>query len=132
MIYFKTEEEQEEFWKLDTRLRLLLYMIEEYILGLNEGVDGVLVTDALRTKHEDNALGAVGIHPTGRALDFVLVDVDKKRVTKPTLVSKILSVINNHVLYNSGPYKTLIYHDVGHGAHFHLQVNRSGETILRK
>jgi len=79
------------------------------------------ITSMLRPKADDS-----GVHETGRALDFSEFEYNSggidivKTMTKKA-IKDLLSIVNDLFPREDGK-ETLIYHDVGRGKHFHLQV----------
>ena len=130
MIFFKTIEEKNEFPKLDRRVMMLLFIVCG--LAWLEKAYHVVVTECLRTKEEDKTFGGIGIHFLGRAIDFNFCDEDMNRIQDPVYAERIMARINETIPYGSGPYQTVIHHDIGHGAHFHMQVNSLGKTEILK
>ena len=128
MIYFGSDRQKSEFNFLSFRLRAIFYMISA--IASEKFKCHVIVTDCLRSKHEDNELGGVGIHPTGRALDFNLCTETRVRLHDTQQTDALLEFVNTLIPYGSGRYKTLVYHNVK-GLHFHLQVswNKSTEIL---
>ncbi len=130
MIFFKTIEEKNEFPKLDRRVMALLFVVTG--LAWFEKEYHIIVTECLRTKKEDEKYGSVGIHQTGRAVDFNFCRENLERIQDPVYAERIMTRINETAPYGSGPYQSLIHHDIGYGAHFHLQVNPFGKTEIFK
>lgn len=131
MIAFKTEQEKTELQKLDARVRLILLAIAG-IAWLGKKYH-VIVTDCLRSKEEDEKFGGVGIHPSGRAVDFNFCDDELHRVFDGEYAARLEEIVNAHFPYDGrGKYRTLIHHDIGAGMHFHLQVNPIGKTVVTK
>ena len=128
MIFYKTFEERQEFKQLNIRVKALLHMVASMVWSKKRYC--VIVTDCLRTTEEDKALGGVGIHPTGRAIDFNFCDLNQERIFDSAFSVQLMDEINTVIPYGYGHYKTLIFHDVGAGDHFHLQVSRNRSTEI--
>lgn len=112
---------------MSNRLRAILYMIAAVVYARWNYC--LMVTDCLRSDAEDQSFGGVGIHPTGRAVDFNFCDTVGERIHHPERTEQLKELVNGLIPYGYGHYKTLIYHDVA-GLHFHLQVSRNKTTEL--
>lgn len=106
---FRSEKQKTEFDYVHPRLRELFYVCV-YILNARK-LEPVM-TSILRMPGQ--IPGESGVHATLRALDFVTS-------AAPTINADIAQKIN--ALFPRADNKpTLMWHDVGYGLHFHLQV----------
>ena len=109
MFTFRAEKQEKEFDYIHPRLRELFRVC---VSILNARRLNVTVTSILREPGQIS--GESGVHATLRAIDFVTNST-------PMINADIAAKIN--ALFPRGDGKpTLMWHDVGYGAHFHLQV----------
>jgi len=112
-----------EFARIDNRLQALLI----YTSGLVDYLysQHVVVTMLLRSQAEqDRIYGAdpayqarpwKSVHQVGRGVDIRSYTYTRSQI------DNIVAEINSSYLY-SAQHPTALYHDVGQGAHIHLQV----------
>jgi hypothetical protein len=131
LIKHKTNKQKREFPKLDQRVRVILYYIAGKIY--DKYAFYPLVTSCLRTWEEERKLKGSGIHVSGRAVDFNFVDMDDERIDDSFFRKDLLDHVNDLFDYDNGHLKTIIYHNKGFGAHYHLQVGyRINGTLIKK
>jgi hypothetical protein len=132
MIFFKTKNEYDEFPTLDNRIKMVLFVFAG--LAWMEKNFNVIVTDCLRTKQDDQALGITGPDPhiDGRAVDVNFCDDNWGRIFDDEYAARLAEIMNKTIPYGIATYPTVFYHDQGLGKHFHLQVNPHYETKILK
>lgn len=116
---FKYPEKSREFNYLAPSLQKLFGLCCHVLNHM--GYD-VIVTSMVRK--DQTIKGESGVHATGRALDFVPLkrgDVKEKEADYHTKMKLVAESINK-MLQRADGKQLLIWHDVGHGIHFHLQV----------
>ena len=106
---FKYEQKSHEFWSLKPKLRLILCDLEYFCL--NEFGKELIITELLRKPRSDN-----DVHPYGRGADIRSWIFDDKEKLD------IIEYINRKYPYGDGEHDSIIFHDVGKGEHFHIQV----------
>ena len=137
MIQYKTETIKKEFEsnQLDKRLKLLIFMI----VGLleNEHDCQAKITSVYRSDTEQKQLYGGKMPPFGnvhgqwRAVDLVAYHNGS---LIPTAVGKdIRDCLNQRIQHDKeNRYPTVVYHNIGYGWHFHVQVSFKDETKLKK
>lgn len=129
MIYYASDKLESDYLEVDSRLRIIMPFIASKILA--DRNMNVIITSAIRTAEQDRALKASGVHVAKRALDFNMWDpVARKKHYNPEYAGELCDFVNSQIIY--GSHKTMIYHDVGYGQHFHLQVNPSNTMTLKR
>jgi len=123
MIKFKYEKLEYEFYKIDNRLQGIIFFIAGYIN--NKWNQDITLTHLLRTQAEQDEIYKttegykaspwISVHQVGRGADVSTTEIIRHRI------DELVSVINN-LYYYSEKYNTALYHDIGLGAHIHLQV----------
>lgn len=106
---FKNDSLSNELDYVHPRLRELFYTC---VAILNAKGLSPVVTSILRKRGE--IPGESGVHSTLRAMDFV---TSAKAQTNADIAQKI-----NALFPRADGKPTLMWHDVGYGEHFHLQV----------
>ena len=107
MIYFKHDRQREEFLKVDPDLRNIIEVFSALLSAIYK-VRTVITSVFREDKHSP--------HYYYRAVDIRSGDM------KPTKCIELANIMNIIFKYGSGPYNTVLYHSVGTGWHFHLQV----------
>lgn len=130
MIYYKTERQRSEFKLLDIRLQFIFWSVAS--VAYERKKYHTIVTECIRTKQEDEQYGGVGIHVIRRALDFNFCkdETDEGRIIDKEFTEWICDFVNNYIPYGYGKFKTILFHTVGAGKHFHLQVSRKIKTTI--
>jgi len=118
--------------RLDFRLRTILFAVDWYCrkhFGRN-----IQLTCVFRTQAEQDAIYSgnakykrkpwQSVHQYWRGIDVgVNAFTEEQRI-------ELRDFINNHFEY-SGRHKTCVYHNVGLGFHFHLQVDWKSITKMK-
>jgi len=114
LINFKKNEEDvnpDDFFRLSPRLRIILCDLALYCW--KNFRKKIVITSMFRDS---------GIHSTGRAADI------RSRIFKNSQCRKITNYLNKKYKYGLGydgkEHDTCIWHDVGKGKHFHIQVKK--------
>jgi len=116
LINFKENILREEWIKLDPRVRKITYLMNA-IMDLLYGVN-VTVTSVYR-------LDVHSTHHYYRAADIRSRDIKEEECV---YLSALINII---FPYGKGAHETVMYHDVGEGAHFHVQVKVRSEEKKR-
>ena len=116
MINFKENILREEWIKLDSRVRKITNLMDA-IMYLLYGVT-VTVTSVYR---ED-------VHSTHHY--YRAADIRSREIKEEECVY-LSALINVIFPYGKGSHETVIYHDVGEGVHFHIQVKAKSEERKR-
>lgn len=106
---FRSDKQKDEYDYIHPRLRELFLVC---VAILNARGMNPVVTSILRKPGQ--VPGESGVHATLRALDFV---TGASPIINAELAQKI-----NSLFPRSDGKPTLMWHDVGYGLHFHLQV----------
>jgi len=107
MIYFKHDRLREEFLKVDPGLKNIIEVFSSILSAIYK-VRTVITSVYREEKHSP--------HYYFRAVDI------RSEAIKPTDCIEAANIMNVIFKYGSGPYNTVLYHSVGTGWHFHLQV----------
>jgi len=118
MIIFKEKIFADQFWKVDSRLRHILFALSGFV-SQSFGKD-IVVTSALR---DDPG----SLHAYGRAFDIRIEQVGNKHFTDEE-TEQIKEFVSAYEYDEK--HKTLFVH--GEPPHGHLQVNSGDYTKLRK
>lgn len=138
MIRFKTPLMETEFNSahLDNRVRLLLFTLAGWSWYTLDKF--IKITSVYRSDAEQIALYGGGMPPFGnvhgawRAIDFVIEDA-KGNNLEALKCERIATLFNKYIQHDTkNKYPTLLFHSVGHGWHFHLQVSYNNVTKLNK
>jgi len=131
MILFKHEHLKDEFDQLDPRLKTILY----YICGFasNEFYKDITITGLLRSQAQQDAIYALNLNyqksPWLSVHQFMRgADVSTRNLSEDEVL--ILTEMLNFMFHYSPGKKTALYHDVGLGAHLHLQVPGKSVSIF--
>lgn len=128
-IAFKVPELEEQFFRADVRLQPIVRAAAEYLSerGKTLTITCVFRDAATQAKYRAEAarlgrrMPVTSPHEDGRAVDIRTRDLDA--ATIKSLVTKL----NREFPYApfgsaTAKYPTALYHDVGQGAHIHIQV----------
>lgn len=120
MIKYKTDELEADFPRVSNRLQGIIIFASGY--ASNAFSKDVVVTSLIRTQAEHDRIykdrpnkPKTSVHIEKRGADL------RSSNLTPHQVKELVSVINSVFCY-SARLETAIYHDVGSGAHIHLQV----------
>ena len=121
--YFKTDFNAEGFSKLHPKMQ----EIAEYAvkMSLDLGVKEPMITETRTTVEIDKALGRVSeSHSQGRAIDFRTWNMSESQLKS---LNGLLTVKYGNIgaLTKLGTRQLVVYHDIGKGPHFHIQIDRS-------
>lgn len=126
-LAFKSDNEKEEFPKIAPHLRAILWELAWFCKRNFD--QQICVTELLRTQSEQDAIYAnnqkyqikpwKSVHQFGRGADIRTYNCFSLEE-----IQKILQFLNSNWVYDpQRPHlKTAIHHDVGSGAHIHIQV----------
>lgn len=121
--FFKTEAVFQNYSKMHPFAQeVCAFMIQT---ALDEGVKDPMVTETKTTTEIDKALGRVSeSHSDGRAWDFRTWNMTEEQ--RNSIMSKVNYKYGQYGAFNKiGARQLLVYHDSGHGAHLHCQLDRS-------
>jgi hypothetical protein len=123
MILFKSDTEKAQFSdnRLDNRLRIILFALSGYV-RFNFGKD-IVITSIYRE-------GDTGVHGYWRGIDIRTRHAGIDYFTDEE-ISKITDYLKNFE-YGDNIHNTSLYHDVGQGIHFHIQVSNNNYTKIIK
>ncbi len=107
MVLFKKSELKEEYSTLDKRVRKIVDVMSALMAALHN--EQLTVTSVYR---ED-------IHSPHHYLRAVDI---RSRYMKPEACVYMEVILNLIFPYKKGAHQTVMYHDVGYGFHFHIQV----------
>lgn len=126
-LAFKSDNEEQEFPKISPRLRAILWELTWFC---NTKIfKDVCITDLLRTQEEQDSLYFKhskyqktpwkSVHQYGRGADIRTYDCFSVQE-----IQTILRFLNSNWTYDPTrpQLKTAIYHNIGAGAHIHIQV----------
>jgi len=113
MIRFIHEKHKEEFWKMHEKLQNIVMDIAVFVeekFGKN-----IIPTSIYRPYKGDKH----SVHNVWRGFDF------RSRIFTKEEIDEIVKYVNNKYIYDPlrPHYKVAIYHNVGKGWHFHIQVH---------
>jgi hypothetical protein len=120
--YFKTDFNFQGFPRLHPQMQEVATFLIDYALRI--GVIDPVITETFTTKEIDKALGRVSAsHSEGRAIDFRTWNL------KPDQLKSIYDALNGeykHIgaITKVGTRQLVVYHDIGKGPHFHVQLDR--------
>lgn len=122
MLLFKSDNLEQEFEKVDNRLKVLLYTIAgmlEYMFGKDFTITGLF-----RDDHKS-------VHHTGRGADGSVANLNEEEG------DAVVDFINSKFLYGKRGKLTIFdeREEVGPnwtGPHLHIQVNNYATTFLNK
>lgn len=120
VIEFKTEKAQERFSEINPTLQAICHEMDEFCK--RRGKPFVL-TETLTTAEEDKALGRVSIsHQEGRAVDIRTRDWPEE--FRELFIAHFSGIYGSlGAISKDGKRNLLVYHDSGHGAHIHAQLD---------
>jgi hypothetical protein len=119
-IRFKSEVVKDRFFGVNATLRGVCVEMAEYCSRRGEAFT---LTEALTTPEEDKALGRVSLsHQEGRAVDIRTTNwpTSFRELFMAEFSSRFGSL---GAITKDGKRKLLVYHDSGHGAHIHCQLD---------
>jgi hypothetical protein len=121
--FFKTDQAFQGFSKLHPKMQEVAeFLIDE---ALRIGVTEPIITETLTTKEIDKALGRVSSsHSEGRAIDFRTWNLEEYQLKD---LYRILNAEYKHIgaITKLGTRQLVVFHDIGKGPHFHIQLDRS-------
>lgn len=128
-IAFKSPELEDQFFRADVRLQPIIRAAAEYLSarGMTLTVTCVFRDAATQAKYRAEAarlgrqMSVTSPHEDGRAVDIRTRDLD------PATIKELVTRLNRDFPYApfgtpAARFRTAIYHDVGQGAHIHIQV----------
>ena len=124
-IKFRQPHLEEEFTKLNTKLKCITWYILCYVKE-TYGVD-LECTQIFRTQAEQDEIYRddpkyikspwMSVHQSWRGIDFSIKDLGAAKA------KKMAAEVNEIFPYGKGSLKTVLAHEVGsHGFHLHVQV----------
>lgn len=121
--FFKTDENYNNFSKMHPKTQ----EVAEFAIkqALNMGVENPVITETKTTGAQDKALGRVSqSHEQGRAFDLRTWNMNESQLS---VLNALLLREYGHIgaWTKLGPRQLVVYHDSGHGAHMHIQLDRS-------
>ena len=129
MIRFKTNVIENEFNSayLDVRVRNIVLMLAgwaEYVLERHIKITSIYRTDAEQMTLYGGKMPALGnVHGDWRAIDFVIENGKGENLEKEKC-ERTAKLWNKYIQHDTkDKYPTLLFHDAGHGWHFHCQVS---------
>lgn len=129
--FFKTDAAYQGFSKLHPKMQeVAKYAVD---LALKEGVTNPCITETFTTKEHDKALGRVSeSHSQGRAIDFRTWNMNDFQLQR--IHDKLERAYGQFGAFAklTGQRQLVVYHDIGKGAHFHVQLDRSFAMIYDK
>ena len=119
-VKFKHDKDMKLFFLLHPLLQMIL--TDASFWAYNRGIDFVL-TETVTTEAQDRKLGRVSkSHSEKRAADVRSRDWSKKdREDFQYYLTSKYGI--NGALSHSGKIRLVIFHDSGHGQHFHVQLH---------
>jgi hypothetical protein len=131
IIQFKDESISPEFDNINSRLRIIIYALAGYCW--NNFGKPLTITELLRTwamqdeYYKDDPKYQLSkfmsVHQVGRGADISL-----KYYTGPEIEQ--IKAFLSHFLYCNGDLRSFLVHDMGFGAHLHLQVSALKTEIV--
>jgi hypothetical protein len=119
---FKNVLVESQFSLIDKRLKIILLFLDYYVFERYQ--KELTITDLMRSQEEQDAIYAMdenykikpwkSVHQVGRGADVRTFDLPKN------IIDDILTLLNT--LPYDDKRKTAIHHDIGTGAHIHIQV----------
>jgi len=128
--YFKSQLVEDRAKYLNLQVYDIMYEMIEYIQ--NELKLTPCVTETVTMPEEDKALGRKSTsHQEGRAFDL------RTRDWNADQLAQFIGYFNAKyeslgALNSKGEVKFIVYHNSGHGDHFHVQFNRSFSTLAKE
>lgn len=121
--YFKTDFNFQGFSKLCPKMQeIAKYAVDQALIL---GVKDPMITETMTTTEIDKALGRVSdSHSQGRAIDFRTWNLTPSQLKSLNglLTAKYGSI---GAITKLGTRQLVVYHDIGLGPHFHIQLDRS-------
>ena len=120
--YFKSEYNYEGFSKLHPKMQEVAKFAIDTALSLD--ITEPVITETLTTKEIDKALGRVSSsHSEGRAIDFRTWNLEEYQLKD---LYRILNAEYKHIgaITKLGTRQLVVFHDIGRGPHFHIQLDR--------
>ncbi len=119
---------EQEFDKLDNRIRFIAYALEGYVRC--EFKKELMATEILRDEETQREYypddpDKVSVHQFWRGIDFRSHDFTEDEI------NKIVEFLNSNVYYGKDGVVVCIYHDVK-GIHLHVQVGHEDKVRLKK
>jgi hypothetical protein len=119
-ILFKNETVESRFGAINATLRSICLEMAEHCRQRGETF---MLTETLTTPEEDKALGRVSAsHQEGRAVDIRTIGWPAEFIE--LFIAEFSSRFGSMgAITKDGKRKLLVYHDSGHGAHIHCQLD---------
>lgn len=126
--YFKTDKVRIRFQYLHPKMQEIAEEMVEWLLG--KGIDPE-ITETVTTLKEDAAIGRVSdSHRKGRA-----IDIRTRNWPRP-----LVKIFETHfekkygslgaIGATTGVPNFLLFHDIGHGEHYHAQLNKKFTMVM--
>ena len=120
--HFKTKQCFDRFSMLAPKLQEIAQDAIDYALKI--GVTHPVITETVTTEAEDKALNRVSdTHRTCRAFDFRVIDWSGEQID--AMLDYLNKKYSDIGAETSNGRVVALYHDNGHGLHFHIQLDRS-------
>ena len=112
----------DEFYQIDPRLQFILEDCARWVVA--SGYDFV-VTALLSDAETDARLGRVSkSHQEGRAADVRCVGWPEEFIAKFIKFAEAAHGKDGAISAHDGQRRLVVFHNVGHGPHLHIQVSR--------
>ena len=124
--FFKNDAAFQRFENINPKLQEIALDAIEYALKI--GVENPIITETFTTQEEDVLMNRVSsTHREGRAFDFRVIDWNGEQIDA---MLKYLTDKYNDIgaVTSSGERVVALYHDNGHGPHFHIQLDKTFEV----
>jgi hypothetical protein len=121
--YFKSDLNYQGFSKLHPKMQEVAKFAIETALSL--GVAEPVITETLTTSEIDKALGRVSVsHQQGRAIDLRTWNMADQQIED--LYGTMKAQYGHLGAWTKvGLRQLVVYHDIGKGPHFHIQLDRT-------
>jgi hypothetical protein len=102
---------------LDSRLKFIIYALAGFVW--ESFGKPITITSIYRA-------GDKGVHGYWRGIDIRSIYFTDDEI------KEIKDFLNTNIVYGDNVHNTCVYHDVGQGIHFHIQVSSNDATSIQK